>query len=224
MFVFKRLRRFKIGTAFSMIIFITIVSVTTAAYFKLYSENKISAKKELKSKGESILNFADVLLNSRNEKFFGGTSDEVPQIVQNEVFKKFTDISKGKVFFKEASKHPMLKRNLAVDYENDLIDYFLTNKHIKEKEKFVKENDKDYYILARPIIAEKRCNLCHPTWSAGDVIAIEDAKIDLVDYNSDLDTSLYLMMLNWFLNIFLVILVSQIMFKYEIVNQPGFTS
>ena len=215
----KSLRRFKIGTAFSLIIFLTIVIVTTAAYMKLYSENKLQYEDNLKTKAESILNFAKVLLDSRNEKFFSGESPEVPQVIQNEVFNKFTEISEGKVFFKQASMIPMLERNKALGYEEDLIDYFKNNRDIKQKEKFIKENDKDYYVLARPIIAEDRCKMCHPTWTAGDVIAAENVKIDLVDYNSALDTNIFLMMLTWFLNVLLVILVIQVMFKYELVDR-----
>ena len=215
----KFLRRFKIGTAFSMVIFLTIVVVTTAAYSKLYSENKKVYENNLKTKAESILNFADVLLDSRNEKFFSGESPEVPQIIQNEVFKKFTEVSDGKVFFKEASKHPMLERNKALDYEENLIDYFQTHKNVKQKKQFLVEDKKDFYLLARPIVAENRCKLCHPTWTAGNVIAVEDVKIDLVDYNSALDTNLFLMLSNWFLNIVLVIVVIQVMFKFELVDR-----
>ncbi|WP_455757849.1 methyl-accepting chemotaxis protein [Sulfurimonas sp.] len=166
-----------------------------------------------------MLNFAGVLLDSRNEKFFSGESPEVPQIIQNEVFKRFTDISEGKIFFKQASTNPMLERNKAVDYEETLINYFKENKDIKQKEKFIVENDKDFYILARPIEAEERCKSCHPTWTAGDIIAVENVKIDLVDYNSVLDKNLFLMGLNWFLNIFLVLAVIQLFFHFEITKR-----
>ncbi|WP_373070746.1 methyl-accepting chemotaxis protein [Sulfurimonas sp.] len=212
----KQLRKFKISTAFSIIIFLTIVTITTAAYLKLYTENKHTLDNNLKSQAESILNFAGVLLNSRNEKFFSGESPEIPQVIQNEVFEKFTDVSEGKVFFKQASKHPMLETNKAVDYEETLIDYFSENKDIKQKEKFIKEDNKDFYILARPIIAEDRCKMCHPTWNTGEVIAAENVKIDLVDYNDALDFNLYTLLLNWFLNIFLVLLAVQLFFHYEI--------
>ncbi|MEA2072472.1 MAG: DUF3365 domain-containing protein, partial [Campylobacterota bacterium] len=221
----KQLRRFKISTAFSLLIFLTIVIVTTATYWKLYDENKIQYNKNLKTEAEAILNFADVLLESRNEKFFGGPnrdkayegeSQEIPQVIQNEVFKRFTDISEGKVFFKQASKTPMIERNRATDYEETLIDYFTQNRDVKQKEKFIVENGKDFYILARPIEAENRCLMCHPTWSAGNVIAIEDVKIDLVDYIATLDNNIFLMILNWFLNIFLVLIVIQIFFHFEI--------
>ena len=210
------LRKFKISTAFSIIIFLTIVAVTTSAYLKLYSENKKGYDNNLKTKAESILNFADVLLESRNEKFFSGESPEVPQIIQNEVFKRFTDISNGKVFFKQASKHPMLERNRAKPYEENLIDHFNTNKNDKQKEIFIQENDKDFYLLARPIVAEQRCKLCHPTWTPGDVIAVEDVKIDLVDYNDVLSSNIFLMIINWFLNIVLVLVAVQLFFHYEI--------
>ena len=217
--MFKFLRTLKIGTAFSLVIFFTIVMVTTAAYWKLYSENKLVYENNLKTKAESILNFAGVLLDSRNEKFFSGESPEIPQVIQNEVFKKFTDISEGKIFFKQASKMPTLERNRALFYEEDLIDYFKENRDIKQKEKFIIQDNKDYYILARPIISEERCKMCHPTWSSNDVIAVENVKIDLIDYNSALDTNLFLMLFNWFFNIVLVIFVIQVMFKMELVDR-----
>jgi len=221
----KTLRRFKISTAFSFLIFLTLMLVTTAAYWKLYNENKIQYNDNLKTKAESILNFADVLLESRNQKFFGGEnsdlafegeSQEVPQVIQNEVFKRFTDISDGKIFFKQASTKPMLERNMAKDYERNLIEYFDKNKNIKQKENFIQEDGKDFYLLARPIEAETRCLVCHPTWNVGNVIAVEDVKIDLVDYNAILDSNIFLMAFNWFLNIFLVLVVIQIFFHFEI--------
>ncbi len=214
--LFKFLRRFKISTAFSLLIFTTIVMVTTAAYWKLYNENKIQYNKNLQSQAESILNFADVLLESRNEKFFGGESQEIPQVIQNDIFKKFTDVSEGKVFFKQASMHPMLERNRATTYEEDLIAFFNQNKTQKQKEKFVKEETKEYYLLARPIVAEERCKMCHPTWTPGDVIAVEDVKIDLEDYHAILDNNIFIIGMNWFLNIFLVLGVIQLFFYFEI--------
>ncbi|WP_415398436.1 methyl-accepting chemotaxis protein [Sulfurimonas sp. CS5] len=213
------LRKFKISTAFSLIIFFTIVIVTTAAYWKLYTENKNEYNNNLKTKAESILNFAGVLLESRNEKFFSGESPEIPQVIQNEVFKRFTDISQGKIFFKQASKEPTLERNRAVDYEETLIDYFANNRDVKQKDKFVVEDGKDYYILARPIEAEERCKMCHPTWNPGNIIAVENVKIDLIDYNIVLDNNIFLMGLNWFLNIVLVLIVIQLFFHYEITKR-----
>jgi len=193
--------------------------VTTAAYSKLYTENKNEYDKNLRTKAESILNFAGVLLESRNEKFFSGESPEVPQVIQNEVFKRFTDVSEGKVFFKQASKEPTLEKNRAVDYEVTLIDYFAKNRDVKQKEKFVVEDGKDYYVLARPIEAEDRCKMCHPTWITGNIIAVEDVKIDLVDYNAVLDNNIFLMGLNWFLNIVLVLVVIQLFFHFEITKR-----
>ncbi len=214
--MFQNLRRFKISTAFSFLILMISMIVTTSAYMKVYSENKIQYDKNLQTKAESILNFAGVLLESRNEKFFSGESPEVPQVIQNEVFQRFTDISDGKIFFKQASLSPMLERNRALNYEEDLIAYFAKNREVKQQERFVQESAKEYYILARPIIAEERCKLCHPTWTAGDVIAVEDVKIDLVDYNTILDNNIFLLTLNWFLNIFLVLIVIQVFFHFEI--------
>ncbi len=212
----KQLRKFKISTAFSIIIFLTIVTITTAAYLKLYNHNKETLEQNLKSQAESILNFAGVLLNSRNEKFFSGESAEIPQVIQNEVFKKFTGVSEGKVFFKQASKNPMIPENKAVDYEETMIDFFKQNRDIKQKEQIVKDDEKEFYMLARPIIAEDRCKMCHPTWKTDDVIAIENVKIDMVDYNEALDFNLYTLLSNWFLNIFLVLLAVQLFFHFEI--------
>jgi len=210
------LRKFKISTSFSIIIFLTIVAVTTSAYLKLYSENKKGYDNNLKTKAESILNFADVLLQSRNEKFFSGESPEIPQVIQNEIFKRFTEVSDGKVFFKQASKSPVLQRNKAKDYEETLIDYFSKHNEDKQKEVFVEEDNKDYYILARPIVAEERCKQCHPTWIVGNIIAVEDVKIDLVDYNNVLESNMFLMAINWFLNIVLVLIAVQLFFHFEI--------
>lgn len=170
----------------------------------------------LKSEGETILNFADVLFQSRNEKFFSGESSEIPQVIQNDVFKRFTDISGGKVFFKQASKHPMLQRNKALPYEERLIDYFNTHKEKKQTEIFTKEKNKELYVVARPIKAEERCKTCHPTWIPGNVIATENAKIDTTDYRKALHSNLVIMALNWFLNIALVVLVIQLYFYFEI--------
>jgi len=217
--ILRKLRKFKISTAFSLIIFLTMLLVTTSAYMKLYNNNKHEYSENLRTKAESILNFADVLLESRNEKFFSGESPEVPQVIQNEIFEKFTNVSEGKIFFKQASKEPMLERNRAVDYEATLIDYFQNNKDVKQKEKFIVEDGKDFYLLARPIVAEDRCKACHPTWNTGDIIAVEDVKIDLVDYNAVLDDNIFLMVLNWFLNIFLALIAIQLFFHFEITKR-----
>ncbi len=214
--MFKLFRRFKLATSAGIIVSFVIIVVTSAAYYKLYSDNKKVMLHNFKSEGESILNFADVLFQSRNEKFFNGESSEIPQVIQNDVFKRFTDISGGKIFFKEASKHPMLERNKALPYEEQLIDYFNAHKNKKQKDLFIKQKEKELYIVARPITAEERCKMCHPTWTPGDVIAAESVKIDTTDYREALHSNLVIMGLNWFLNIVLVVLAIQLYFYFEI--------
>ena len=214
--MFKFFRRFKLATSAGIIVSLVLIVVTSAAYYKLYSDNQKAMLNNLKSEGESILNFADVLFQSRNEKFFSGESPEIPQVIQNDVFKRFTDVSGGKVFFKQASKHPMLERNRALPYEERLIDYFNTHKDQKQTELFTKEKNKELYVVARPIKAEERCKMCHPTWTPGDVIATENAKIDTSDYRQALHSNVVIMALNWFLNIALVVLVIQLYFYFEI--------
>jgi len=210
------LRKFHLATVAGIIVSITIILVTSAAYLKLYSENKNAMLDNLRLQAESVLNFADVLFESRNEKFFSGASDEIPQVIQNDVFKRFTERSGGKVFFKQASKTPMLERNKALPYEEQLIDYFNQHRDEKQKEVFTKEGEKELYVVARPIKAEKRCQMCHPQWTPGDVIATENAKIDLTEYHDTLDANLTIMFVNWFLNIALVVLVIQLYFYFEI--------
>ncbi len=214
--MFKFFRRFKLATTAGIIVSIVLIIVTSAAYYKLYSDNQKAMLHNLKSEGESILNFADVLFESRNEKFFSGESPEIPQVIQNDIFKRFTDISGGKVFFKQASKEPMLERNRALPYEEELIDYFNTHKEKRQTEIFTKEKGKELYIVARPIKAEERCKMCHPTWIPGDVIATENAKIDTSDYRRALHSNIVIMGLNWFLNIALVVLAIQLYFYFEI--------
>ncbi len=209
-------QKLKLASAAGIIVSVVLIIVTSAAYYKLYTENKNAMLHNLKSQGETILNFADVLFQSRNEKFFSGESPEIPQVIQNDVFKRFTDISGGKVFFKQASKQPMLQRNKALPYEEQLIDYFNKNLDKKQTELFTHENGKELYVVARPIKAEERCKMCHPTWTPGVVIATENAKIDTIDYRNALDSNLVIMGLNWFLNIFLVILAIQLYFYFEI--------
>jgi len=189
------------------------VVISTIFYYYGYVKEKSSLTQNLKSQGTSILNFADVLLDSRNEKFFGGTSTEVPQIIQNEVFDKFTKLSKGKVFFKEASDHPTNEKNKATPYESNIIEIFKKNPQLKEYEQNIKNLKKDYYLLARPIIAEKRCKMCHPTWIPGDVIAIEDVRIDLGDFSSAIKNNIILTVLTGIINIFIILLLTYFLFK-----------
>ncbi len=209
-------RKYKLATSAGIIVSFILIIVTSAAYYKLYTDNKNALLHNLKSEGESILNFADVLFESRNEKFFSGESTEIPQVLQNDVFRRFTDISGGKVFFKQASKNPMLQSNKALPYEEKLIEFFNRHREKKQTELFTNENGKELFVVARPIKAEERCKMCHPTWTPGEVIATENAKIDTVDYKKALDSNLFIMGLNWFLNIFLVVLAIQLYFYFEI--------
>ena len=214
--MFKLFRRFKLATSAGIIVSLVLVVITSAAYYKLYTDNQKAMLHNLKSEGETVLNFADVLFESRNEKFFSGESPEIPQVIQNDIFKRFTEISGGKVYFKQASKQPTLERNRALPYEEKLIDYFNAHKNEKQKDLFTQENGKELYVVARPIKAEERCKMCHPTWTPGDVIAIENAKIDTTDYRQALHSNLVIMGLNWFLNIALVVLAIQLYFYFEI--------
>jgi methyl-accepting chemotaxis protein len=210
------IRKFKLATVAGIIVSTSIFLVTSVAYWKLYEDNKKAMLKNLKSQGESILNFADVLFESRNEKFFSGESPEIPQVIQNDIFKRFTNISGGKVFFKQASKHPMLERNKALPYEERLIEYFNQNLDKKQTETFAKEKNKELYVVARPIKAEERCKSCHPTWETGKVIATENAKIDTSDFKEALDSNITVMVINWFLNIILAVIAIQLYFYFEI--------
>ena len=214
--MFKLFRRFKLATSAGIIVSLVLIVITSAAYYKLYTDNQKAMLHNLKSEGETVLNFADVLFESRNEKFFSGESPEIPQVIQNDIFKRFTEISGGKVFFKQASKQPTLERNRALPYEEKLIDYFNAHKNEKQKDLFTQENGKELYVVARPIKAEERCKMCHPTWTPGDVIATENAKIDTTDYREALHSNFVIMGLNWFLNIALVVLAIQLYFYFEI--------
>jgi len=206
----------KLGPMFALVVFSVIVSITTSSYIYLYQQNKVSLEEKLYSKGKSILDFADVLLESRNEKFFNNSSSEVPQEIQNEIFSKFTDISKGEVFFKQASLNPVNSNNKALPYESEEIEYFKNNKDIKEHSKKIIKDGKDFFMLSRPILAETKCIMCHPSWIAGDVIATENVKIDLTNFENDLSNILTTMATTWFLNIFLVIGAILLLFHKEI--------
>ncbi len=199
---------------FSIAIFVVALVVSTAIQTIKYQQNKTVLEEKLRSEATSILNFADVLLESRNQKFFSGESNEVPQVIQNEVFNKFTKVSKGKVFFKEASLSPMNPKNLAEDFEKETIEYFIKNKNAKIVEKKVTKNDKEYYMLAKPILSEKKCQQCHPNWTKeGEVIAIEDVLIDLSDFKKALQNNLYTTIGLWFVNITILLLIIYLLFK-----------
>ena len=213
MYIPEFIRKMRLSLMFSILVAGAMIIISTVIYWYQFEQNKIDLQNNLYSEATSILNFADVLLESRNEKFFSGQSTEVPQIIQNEIFKKFTEVSQGKVFFKEASKQPMDPANKALPFEAEVIDYFQKHKSKKEYEKQVSLNGKDYYMLSRPMIAEERCKLCHPTWTPGDVIAIEVARIDLSDYKEALSKNILFAFLNWFFSITAILIVIHLLFK-----------
>ena len=219
MYIPQFIRKKPLSVMFSILIAGAMIVISTVIYWYQFEANKKALKENVYHEAKSVLDFADVLLESRNEKFFSGESPEVPQVIQNEVFDRFTKISKGKVFFKEASKHPTDPKNKALPFEAQMIDYFETHKRIKEKSAEVEYQGKPYYMLARPIVAEKRCKLCHPTWTPGNVIAIEAARIDLSDYMAALKENVLYSFLNWFVNIVVVLLVIHLLFKNVIASR-----
>ncbi|HIP02145.1 MAG TPA: DUF3365 domain-containing protein [Campylobacterales bacterium] len=214
--IMYRIRSMKLGPMFALVVFGIIVSVTTSSYFYLYQQNKTSLEEKLYSKGKSILDFADVLLESRNEKFFSGASSEVPQEIQNEIFSKFTEVSKGEVFFKQASLDPVNPKNRALPFESEEIAYFKKHKDKKEHSKQITQDGKEFFMLSRPVVAEKECVMCHPSWIEGDIIAAENVKIDLKNYNSDLSNIITTMSISWFLNLFLVVGAILLLFHKEV--------
>ena len=219
MYVPQFIRKKPLSVMFSILIAGAMIVISTVIYWYQFEANKKALKENVHHEAHTVLDFADVLLESRNKKFFSGQSQEVPQVIQNEVFDRFTKISKGKVFFKEASKHPTDPKNRALPFEAQMIDYFQAHKDVKERSNEVIYQGKPYYMLARPIIAEKRCKLCHPTWTPGNVIAIESARIDLSDYMAALKENVLYSFLNWFVNIVVVLLVIHLLFKNVIASR-----
>ena len=213
------IKKYRLSTMFSIMFATAFIIVSTIFYYFSYTKEASSLKSNLQSQAKSILDFADVLLESRNEKFFSGESSEVPQIIQNSVFEKFTKVSGGKVFFKEASKTPTDEKNLATKYEAQTINQFAKDRKLKEIVKTVKEGDKEYYMLARPIIAEERCKMCHPTWTKGNVIAIEDVRIDMDDFYGALRNNIYLTVITGLINIVIILLLIQYIFKKYVSNR-----
>ena len=213
MYIPEIIRKMRLSAMFSILVAGAMIIISTAIYWYQFEQNRIDLQNNLHNKAATILNFADVLLESRNEKFFSGESAEVPQVIQNEIFKKFTEISQGKVFFKEASKQPVNPTNKALPFEAEVIDYFQKHKEQKEHEKHVSLDGKDYYMLSRPMIAEERCKLCHPSWILGDVVAIETTRIDLSDYKDALSKNILFAFLNWFLSITVILIVIHLLFK-----------
>jgi methyl-accepting chemotaxis protein len=215
----KQLSKLKLSTMFSLIIFIIVLATSLIVQSIKYNQSKEAMEENLISKARSILDFADVLLESRNEKFFSGESAEVPQIIQNEVFEKFTKVSKGTVYFKEASINPTNPNNKATEYEENLIDYFAKNRDKKEHYITIDKNGKDFLVLARPMIAEDKCKMCHPTWKTGDVIAVEDVLIDLSDFKAALNENLYTTLIFLVVNITILIIAIQLLFNKLIADR-----
>ena len=215
-FLMYRLRNIKLGVMFGLIVAVLILFITSISYLYIYSQNKKFLEEKLYSKAKSILDFADVLLESRNEKFFSGESSEIPQVIQNDIFNKFTEVSNGEVFFKEASTSPINPKNQALPFESEEIEYFKQNREIKEHSKNIVENEKEYFLLSRPIISQNRCKSCHPTWKNDEVIAVEVVKIDLERFNDDLSNSIFTLLTTLLLNIILVVAIFQLLFYKEV--------
>ena len=207
------IQKSKLATMFSVMFAGAFIVISAGFYYYNYLNQVHSQKAQLRSQATSVLNFADVLLESRNEKFFSGESAETPQIIQNEVFDKFTKISGGKVFFKEARDNPYNANNKATPYESSLIKKFNANKELKELEDTITMDEKEFFILSRPMIAEEKCKACHPNWTAGDVIAVEDVKIDLEDFYNTLKNNTILTLLTGIINITIILLLTHYLFS-----------
>lgn len=203
----------KLATMFSTMFAGAFILISLVFYIYNYQSQKEALHQNLKSKASSILDFADVLLESRNEKFFSGTSPEIPQVIQNEVFAKFTKISEGKVFFKEASNQPVVPTNQAKPYESEAISAFQADRELKELERFVQDGGKEYYMLARPIVSEKRCLQCHPTWEPDNVIAVENVRVDTVDFNAALSESFFITLFTALINIVIILFLTHFLFS-----------
>ncbi len=214
-----KLRRYRLGVMFGAVVLSIMTTITTLSYLNQYNKNKTALEKKLYNQATSILDFADILLESRNEKFFSGQSNEIPQQIQNEIFDKFTENSGGKVFFKEASDHPMSLKNKALPFESAEIEYFKNHKNEKEHTSKVEHEGKEYFMVSRPMIAEQKCKMCHPTWKEGDVIAAENVRIELSDFKGDLSTMLWGMIVGALINILLVQLAIQLLFHKEITTR-----
>lgn len=206
-------KKMKLATMFSVMFAGAFIAVSLFFSIYSYQSQKSALHQNLKSKASSILDFADVLLESRNEKFFSGESLETPQIIQNEVFGKFTKISDGKVFFKEASEHPVVSTNQAKIYESDTIKAFKKDRALKEIERFIVDDKKEYFMLARPIISENRCIQCHPTWKENDVVAIEDVRIDTSDFNEALSDNFWITFATALINIVIILVLTHFLFS-----------
>lgn len=215
----KHPRNYKLATMFSIMFASAFIVISSIFYWYDYENEKASLHQNLHSKASSILDFAGVLLESRNAKFFSGESPEIPQMIQNEVFDRFTEVSDGKVFYKEASDTPVTPKNKATAYESETIRHFIENRDQKEMERFVEDSGKQYYMLARPIISEQRCIQCHPTWTPEKVIAIEDVRIDTADYEAALNESLLMTLMTAAANIILILVLAHYLFSREVASR-----
>ncbi len=214
--MFKHPKTYKLATMFSIMFSVAFIGISIVFYTYDYKSEKEALDNNLRAQAESILDFAGVLLETRNEKFFSGASSEIPQNIQNDVFARFTKISDGKVFYKEASNNPVTETNRAKPYESDLIDYFKNNRDQKQVERIVQDDEKSYYLMARPIISEERCLMCHPTWKIDDVIAVEDVRIDRSDYNDALESSILITTVTAVLNILLILVLTHYVFSRHV--------
>ncbi len=209
-----KLSKYPLSVMFSIIIFFVTLAVSTDIQTIKYNQSKANLEQNLKMQAKSILDFADVLLESRNEKFFSGQSSEVPQIIQNEIFDKFTEVSEGKVFFKEASDSPTNPKNKADGFESEAIGIFKQNPDLKTLERVVEKEGKEFYMMAKPIRSEQKCMQCHPNWTKpGEVIAIEDVLIDLDDFNQALHSTLIQSVVLWIVNITILLTLIYFLFK-----------
>ena len=209
-------KHYKLATMFSVMFSSVFIIVSAAFYLYDYQNQKASMEHNLHARAASILDFADVLLQSRNDKFFGGESTEIPQKIQNEVFDRFTTVSEGKVFFKQASNTPVNPKNLAADYESDLITYLSQNRTIKQTKRIVNDNGKEFYLLARPMVSEERCLMCHPQWQVDQVIAIEDVRIDMADYRAALSHNILMTTLTTLVNIIIILVLTHYVFTHHV--------
>jgi methyl-accepting chemotaxis protein len=212
-------KTYKLATMFSIMFSFAFIVISGGFYWYDYKSQKDTLNANMRSKAESILDFAGVLLESRNEKFFSGESMEIPQNIQNEVFARFTKISEGKVFYKEASNDPVTATNKATPYESDMIDFFTNNRDIKQKDRIIEDGGKSYFMMARPIISEERCIMCHPTWTPNNVIAIEDVRIDMVDYHEALSNSVTLTFITAFINILMILGLTHYIFTHHVASR-----
>ena len=81
MYIPSFIHRRRLSVMFSILIAGAMIAISTAIYWYQFEENKKALKHNLHEEATTVLNFADVLLESRNEKFFSGQSDEVPQVI-----------------------------------------------------------------------------------------------------------------------------------------------